>query len=231
MKVKFGIVVFPGSNCDYDSYRAAKNIFHSESEFLWHKERDLKESDVIILPGGFSYGDYVRTGSIARFSPIMEEVISFANKGGLVLGICNGFQILLEAGLLPGVMLKNESLKFISKDIYVKVENKTTPFSSAIKKDVLKIPIAHAEGNYFADEDTLQKLADENRIVCKYSSPGGEISPEFNPNGSKMNIAGIINEKKNVLGMMPHPERCSDKSLGNDDGAAIFESIIENVLN
>ncbi len=231
MKIKFGIVVFPGSNCDYDSYRVAKNIFHSDAEFLWHKERDIKGSDVIILPGGFSYGDYIRTGSIARFSPIMEEVINFANNGGIVLGICNGFQILLEANLLPGVMLKNQSLKFISKDIYVKVENKNTLFTSSIKKDVLKIPIAHAEGNYFAEENTLRKLEEENRIVFKYSSPDGIISEEFNPNGSKLNIAGIINKKGNVLGMMPHPERCSEKSLGNEDGAGIFQSIIENVLN
>ena len=231
MKIKFGIVVFPGSNCDYDSYRVAKNIFHSDAEFLWHKERDIKGSDVIILPGGFSYGDYIRTGSIARFSPIMEEVINFANNGGIVLGICNGFQILLEANLLPGVMLKNQSLKFISKDIYVKVENKNTLFTSSIKKDVLKIPIAHAEGNYFAEENTLRKLEEENRIVFKYSSPDGIISKEFNPNGSKLNIAGIINKKGNVLGMMPHPERCSEKSLGNEDGAGIFQSIIENVLN
>ncbi len=231
MKIKFGIVVFPGSNCDYDSYRVAKNIFRSDAEFLWHKERDIKGSDVIILPGGFSYGDYIRTGSIARFSPIMEEVIDFANKGGIVLGICNGFQILLEANLLPGVMLKNESLKFISKDVYVKVENKKTLFTSSIKKDVLKIPIAHAEGNYFAEEATLRQLEEENRIIFKYSSPNGIVSKEFNPNGSKLNIAGIINKKGNVLGMMPHPERCSEKSLGNEDGAGIFRSIIENVLN
>ncbi len=231
MKIKFGIVVFPGSNCDYDSYRVAKNIFRSDAEFLWHKERDIKGSDVIILPGGFSYGDYIRTGSIARFSPIMEEVIDFANKGGIVLGICNGFQILLEANLLPGVMLKNESLKFISKDVYVKVENKKTLFTSSIKKDVLKIPIAHAEGNYFAEETTLRQLEEENRIIFKYSSPDGIVSKEFNPNGSKLNIAGIINKKGNVLGMMPHPERCSEKSLGNEDGAGIFRSIIENVLN
>ncbi len=231
MKIKFGIVVFPGSNCDYDSYRVAKNIFRSDAEFLWHKERDIKGSDVIILPGGFSYGDYIRTGSIARFSPIMEEVIDFANKGGIVLGICNGFQILLEANLLPGVMLKNESLKFISKDIYVKVEDKNTLFTSSIKKDVLKIPIAHAEGNYFAEEATLRQLEEENRIIFKYSSPDGIVSQEFNPNGSKLNIAGIINKKGNVLGMMPHPERCSEKSLGNKDEAGIFRSIIENVLN
>ncbi len=229
MKIKFGIVQFPGSNCDFDSYRVAKEILLTDAEFLWHKERDLKKSDIIILPGGFSYGDYIRTGSIARFSPIMEEVIKFANNGGIVLGICNGFQILLEAGLLPGVMLKNESLKFISKDIHVRVENKNTIFTSEIKKEVLKIPIAHAEGNYFADDDVLKQLEDEGRIVFKYSSPEGKVAAEFNPNGSKLNIAGIINENGNVLGMMPHPERCSDNLLGNSDGLGIFSSILKNV--
>ena len=229
MKIKFGIVQFPGSNCDFDSYRVAKEILLTDAEFLWHKERDLKKSDIIILPGGFSYGDYIRTGSIARFSPIMEEVIKFANNGGIVLGICNGFQILLEAGLLPGVMLKNESLKFISKDIHVRVENKNTIFTSEIKKEVLKIPIAHAEGNYFADDDVLKQLEDEGRIVFKYSSPEGKVTEEFNPNGSKLNIAGIINENGNVLGMMPHPERCSDNLLGNSDGLGIFSSILKNV--
>ena len=229
MKIKFGIVQFPGSNCDFDSYRVAKEILLTDAEFLWHKERDLKKSDIIILPGGFSYGDYIRTGSIARFSPIMEEVIKFANNGGIVLGICNGFQILLEAGLLPGVMLKNESLKFISKDIHVRVENKNTIFTSEIKKEVLKIPIAHAEGNYFADDDVLKQLEDEGRIVFKYSSPEGKVTEEFNPNGSKLNIAGIINENGNVLGMMPHPERCSDNLLGNTDGLGIFSSMLKNV--
>jgi phosphoribosylformylglycinamidine synthase I len=229
MKIKFGIVQFPGSNCDFDSYRVAKEILSADAEFLWHKERDLKNSDVIILPGGFSYGDYIRTGSIARFSPIMEEVIKFANSGGIVLGICNGFQILLEAGLLPGVMLKNESLKFISKDAYVHVENRDSIFTSEIKKNVLKIPVAHAEGNYFAKDDVLKQLEGEGRILFKYSSPDGTVAEEFNPNGSKLNIAGIINEKGNVLGMMPHPERCSDNLLGNDDGLGIFSSILKNV--
>jgi len=229
MKIKFGIVRFPGSNCDFDSYRVAKEILSVDAEFLWHKERNLKNSDVIILPGGFSYGDYIRTGSIARFSPIMEEVIKFANIGGIVLGICNGFQILLEAGLLPGVMLKNKSLKFISKDVYVHVENKNTIFTSELKKDILKIPIAHAEGNYFADDEVLKRLEEEGRILFKYSSSDGTVAEEYNPNGSKSNIAGIINKNGNVLGMMPHPERCSDILLGNDDGLGIFLSILKNV--
>ncbi len=230
MKIKFGIVVFPGSNCDRDAFHVARNIFNQNAEMLWHKEADLKNSDVIILPGGFSYGDYVRSGAIAKVSPIMKEVVAFAKKGGIVLGICNGFQILLESGLLPGVMLKNKSLKFISKDIYVKVTNKQTLFTSEIEKDVLKIPIAHAEGNYFTDEKTLSELTENERIVFQYSSPHGIVNDKFNPNGSLLNIAGIINKEGNVLGMMPHPERCADEKLGNTDGAGIFKSIIKNLL-
>ncbi len=229
MKIKFGTVVFPGSNCDRDAYYVTKEIFGYESELLWHKEPDLKGSDVIILPGGFSYGDYIRSGAIAKVSPIMKEIVAFAKKGGIVLGICNGFQILLESGLLPGVMLKNKSLKFISKDVYVKVENKKTIFTSEIEKDVLKIPVAHAEGNYFADEKTLAELEENERIVFKYSSPEGETDEKYNPNGSLKNIAGIINAEGNVLGMMPHPERCADEKLGNTDGAGIFKSIIRNL--
>jgi phosphoribosylformylglycinamidine synthase len=229
MKVKFGIVVFPGSNCDHDAYYVAKKIIDEESIFLWHKENDLQGSDVIILPGGFSYGDYLRTGAIAKFSPIMNSVIDFANKGGIVIGICNGFQILLETGLLPGVMLKNESLKFICKDVYLKVENKNTVFTNKISEDVLKIPIAHGEGNYFADEKTLEELQENNQIVFKYSSPEGETTKEFNPNGSKLNIAGIVNKNGNVLGMMPHPERSSDSALHNTNGIGIFHSITETI--
>jgi len=230
MKLRFGIVVFPGSNCDHDAYYAVSKNLNHEAVFLWHKETDLQNSDIVILPGGFSYGDYLRTGSIARFSPIMNSVIEFAKKGGLVIGICNGFQILLEAGLLPGVMLKNKSLKFICKDVYLKVENKDTVFTSAVKKDVLKIPIAHAEGNYFADDRTLKSLEDNSQIVFKYSSPEGIISEEWNPNGSKLNIAGITNKSKNILGMMPHPERSCDGILGNTDGTFIFRSLEENLI-
>ncbi len=229
MKVKYGIVVFPGSNCDHDAYYVAKKIIGEDSVFLWHKENDLQGSDVIILPGGFSYGDYLRTGAIAKFSPIMDSVVKFAENGGIVLGICNGFQILLETGLLPGVMLKNESLKFICKDVYLKVENKNTIFTSNISDDVLKIPIAHGEGNYFADDKTLEELQENDQIVFKYSSPEGITEKEYNPNGSKLNIAGIVNKKGNVLGMMPHPERSSDSVLHKTDGIGIFHSITETI--
>ncbi len=229
MNTKFGVVVFPGSNCDHDAYYALKKILHSDVTFLWHKENDLQNSNIIILPGGFSYGDYLRCGAIARFSPIMNSVIDFANKGGLVIGICNGFQILLEAGLLPGVLLKNKSLQFICKDVYLSVENRDTIFTRDIEAGrILKLPIAHGEGNYFADKETLKSLTDNNQIVFKYSSADGEISGKYNPNGSSLNIAGIINKKGNVLGMMPHPERVADPVLGNVDGSIILNSIINN---
>lgn len=231
MKPKFGVVVFPGSNCDHDAYYAVKKVLGNEAEFLWHKDKDLQKSDVIILPGGFSYGDYLRTGSIARFSPIMDEVIKFANNGGIVIGICNGFQILLEAGLLPGVMIQNKSLKFICKDITLKVENKNTIFTNTIDKNLLTIPVAHGDGNYFADEETLKELEDNDQIVFRYSSSDGKISERFNPNGSVSNIAGIVNKENTILGMMPHPERCCDPVLGKTDGASIFKSVVNNILN
>jgi phosphoribosylformylglycinamidine synthase len=231
MKPKFGVVVFPGSNCDHDAYYAVKKVLGNEAEFLWHKDRNLEDSDVIILPGGFSYGDYLRTGSIARFSPIMDEVIKFANNGGIVIGICNGFQILLEAGLLPGVMIQNKSLKFICKDVTLKVENKNTIFTNTIDKNLLTIPVAHGDGNYFADEKTLKELEDNDQIVFRYSSSDGKISDEFNPNGSVSNIAGIVNKENTILGMMPHPERCCDPILGKTDGASIFKSVVNNILN
>ncbi|MAT57121.1 MAG: phosphoribosylformylglycinamidine synthase I [Ignavibacteriae bacterium] len=231
MKPKFGVVVFPGSNCDHDAYFAVKKILGYDAEFLWHKETDLKNSDVIILPGGFSYGDYLRTGSIARFSPIMNSVIDFANKGGYVIGICNGFQILLEAGLLPGAMQQNESLKFICEDVYLSVKNKDTVFTKSIDTEILKIPIAHGEGNYFADDDTLKELEDNEQIVFQYSSQDNNIDKKYNPNGSLLNIAGIVNKRKNVLGMMPHPERSCDPILRKTDGQKIFKSIAENIFN
>ncbi|MCF8242404.1 MAG: phosphoribosylformylglycinamidine synthase subunit PurQ [Melioribacteraceae bacterium] len=231
MKPKFGVVVFPGSNCDHDAYYAVKKVLGYDAEFLWHKDNDLMDSDIIILPGGFSYGDYLRTGSIARFSPIMNSVIDFANKGGTVIGICNGFQILLEAGLLPGVMLKNESLKFVCKDVYLKVNNKDSLFTNKIEKDLLEVPIAHGEGNYFADEDTLKMLEDNNQIAFKYSSINGDTDITINPNGSRQNIAGILNKNGNVLGMMPHPERACDPVLGKTDGELIIKSIVENFIN
>ncbi|MBN1638156.1 MAG: phosphoribosylformylglycinamidine synthase subunit PurQ [Ignavibacteriales bacterium] len=227
--MKFGVVVFPGSNCDHDAFYVAKKILAKDAEFLWHKDTDLKNSDVVILPGGFSYGDYLRTGAIARFSPIMEKVIEFAEKGGIVIGICNGFQILLEANLLPGVMLMNKNLKFICKDVFLSVENSNTIFTSEINKKVVKIPIAHAEGNYFAEDSILDDLVKNNQIVFKYCSSKCEVSEKFNPNGSLMNIAGIINKNGNVLGMMPHPERCCDLVLGKTDGLMLFKSVIKNL--
>ncbi len=232
MNPKFGVVVFPGSNCDHDAYYSLKKILNVETSFLWHKDTDLKNSDVIILPGGFSYGDYLRTGAIARFSPIMDKVINFAEKGGFVIGICNGFQILLEAGLLPGVMLKNKSLQFVSKDVYLSVCNDNTIFTKGIVGNkIIKVPVAHGDGNYFADEETLNSLIENNQVVFRYSSEAGEISELFNPNGSLENIAGIINRKGNILGMMPHPERSCDPVLGKTDGALIFKSIINNGFN
>ena len=229
MKPKFGVVVFPGSNCDHDAYYVIKKIFKCDVDFLWHKESDLQNSDVIILPGGFSYGDYLRSGSIARFSPIMNSVIEFAKKGGKVLGICNGFQILLEAELLPGVMLKNKSLQFVCKDVYLKTENYNTVFTNNISENkILKIPIAHGEGNYFADKETIEKLEINKQMLFKYSSSDGNVTDDENPNGSILNIAGITNEKGNILGMMPHPERCCDPLLGKTDGKKIFNSIINS---
>ena len=231
MKIKFGVVVFPGSNCDHDAYYSVKKVLNYDAEFLWHKTTDLKNSDVIILPGGFSYGDYLRTGSIARFSPIMEKVIDFAENGGKVIGICNGFQVLLEAALLPGVMLKNQSIKFVCKDVYLKVENKDTIFTKEVDKSILKIPVAHGDGNYYTDEETLKSLIEYNQIVFRYCDVNGNVDIKHNPNGSLDNIAGIVNRKGNILGMMPHPERCCDPVLKKTDGASIFKSIAQSFLN
>jgi phosphoribosylformylglycinamidine synthase subunit PurQ / glutaminase len=222
---KFGVVVFPGSNCDHDAYYSLKKILGYDAAFLWHKDTDIKNCDAVILPGGFSYGDYLRTGAVAKFSPIMKAVTEFAQSGGIVIGICNGFQILLEAGLLPGVMLRNKSLKFVCKDIWLNVVNKETPFTTGIEKDVLRIPVAHGEGNYFADDETLKTLIKNNQIVFRYSSENGSITEEDNFNGSTYNIAGIINTQGNILGMMPHPERCCDPVLSKTDGTYIFKSI------
>ena len=233
MNLKFGVVVFPGSNCDHDAYYSLRKVLNYDVEFLWHKDTDLKQSSVILLPGGFSYGDYLRTGAIARFSPIMNSVISFANKGGIVIGICNGFQILLEAGLLPGVMIRNNSLKFACKDVYLKTENRETIFSAEISEatKALKIPIAHGEGNYFADADLLNELETYRQILFRYSDKDGNVSDENNPNGSQLNIAGIVNKNGNVMGMMPHPERACDPTLGRTDGQQIFRSIANYILN
>lgn len=232
IKPKFGVVVFPGSNCDHDAFYALHKILEYDVNFLWHKDTDLKESDVIILPGGFSYGDYLRTGAIARFSPIMNSVIDFAKKGGYVIGICNGFQILLEAGVLPGALLQNISLKFICKDVYLSVENYENNFTKGIKdKFILNLSIAHGDGNYFADENTLKELEDNSQIIFRYSSKDGNVSNEFNPNGSLKNIAGIINKNGNVLGMMPHPERSCNPILAKTDGSLIFNALVNNIYN
>ena len=231
MKPKFGVVVFPGSNCDHDAYYAVKKVLGYEAEFLWHKEKDLKGSDVIILPGGFSYGDYLRTGSIARFSPIMDSVYSFAENGGVVIGICNGFQILLEIGLLPGVMIQNESLKFVCKDSYLAVQTTDSIFTKDIGPNVIKIPIKHGEGNYYTDDSTLKSLVENEQILFKYCTREGKIEPEANPNGALLNIAGIMNKRKNVMGMMPHPENACDPILSKTDGALIFKSVAKNIFN
>lgn len=232
--MKFGVVVFPGSNCDRDMYHVVKEIMGCEARYIWHKETDLSEfttDDCIILPGGFSYGDYLRTGAIARFSPVMEAVIQFANSGGKVLGVCNGFQILCESHLLPGALLRNESMKYECKNIYLKPQTDKTLLTCKIDEDaVLKIPIAHGEGRYYCDDKTLQSLYDNDQVLFKYCDADGEITDEANPNGSLDNIAGICNAQKNVFGMMPHPERASEKALLNTDGKILFESLISKVL-
>lgn len=226
--MKFGVVVFPGSNCDQDCFYAVKDVLKEKVEYIWHKKENLHNCGCVIIPGGFSYGDYLRTGAVASFSPIMKAVVDFAQAGGLVIGICNGFQILLETGLLPGAMLRNKSLRFICKYIYIKTENNQTPFSNLLKDgQVLKIPIAHNEGNYYADEDTLRELKKNNQIVFRYCSPEGNVDDSFNPNGALENIAGIVNKKGNVFGMMPHPERSAAELLGSQDGLFIFKSIIK----
>ncbi len=226
--MKFGVIIFPGSNCDYDAYMVIKDVIKREVEFLWHQDSSLSNCDCVILPGGFSYGDYLRTGAIARFSSIMKKVVDFAREGGLVVGICNGFQILLETGLLPGAMLRNTSLRFICRYVHIEVENQNTPFTSLCgKAQVLKIPIAHTDGNYFISDEGLERLKQNQQIVFRYCDENGKITKEANPNGSLYNIAGICNERRNVLGMMPHPERASEKVLGSEDGALLFRSITD----
>ncbi|HRD02270.1 MAG TPA: phosphoribosylformylglycinamidine synthase subunit PurQ [Candidatus Saccharicenans sp.] len=226
--MKFGVVVFPGSNCDFDTFHVLQNVMRQETVFLWHKDSDLQNVDCVILPGGFSCGDYLRSGAFARFSPIMAEVQKFAAAGGLVLGICNGFQILLEAGLLPGAMLRNKNLKFICQHVYIKIDNNKTPFSQAGKKNqVLSIPIAHFDGNYYAPPEMLAELERKKQIVFRYCDENGQLTEEANVNGSLHHIAGVVNEQGNVLGMMPHPERASEKILGSADGQVIFQSIID----
>ncbi len=226
--MNIGVVVFPGSNCDHDCVHVLGDVLGQTVRSIWHKETALDGLDAVVLPGGFSYGDYLRTGAIARFSPVMGAVQKFAASGGLVLGICNGFQILLEAGLLPGAMLRNKSLTFICQDVFVRVENAATAFTSRNESgQVLKIPIAHADGNYYTDEVTLSQLQANAQIVFRYCTPDGQNTKEANPNGSLNSIAGIINARGNVLGMMPHPERCAEEVLGNEDGRLLFLSMLD----
>ena len=224
--MKFGIVILPGSNCDHDAEHVTRNVVGADVELLWHKETDVKGADCIIVPGGFSYGDYLRCGAIAKFAPIMTAVKKHADAGGLVIGICNGFQILTEAGLLPGALMRNEHLRFVCRDVNLRTETTSTPFTSQLAVgEILKVPVAHGEGNYFADDATLDELERNDQIVFRYCDDEGRITRESNPNGASRNIAGICNRSRNVLGMMPHPERCSESILGNTDGLKIFRSI------
>jgi phosphoribosylformylglycinamidine synthase len=227
--MKFGVITFPGSNCDHDAFWAFKEVFGQPATMLWHDSHDLENCDVVIVPGGFAYGDYLRTGAIAKFSPIMESVCKFAAGGGIVMGICNGFQIVCESGLLPGVLMRNQGLKYICKPVDIRVETTDTPFTHSLKQgEVLQIPIGHMEGNYFCDEATLNELNREGRVVFRYCSKKGEISAEANPNGSIENIAGICSEGRNVLGMMPHPERASEPVLAMTDGVRILKALVES---
>jgi phosphoribosylformylglycinamidine synthase len=225
--MKFAIVVFPGSNCDHDAYHAARHVLGQQAEYIWHKDQSLKGADVVILPGGFSHGDYLRTGAIARFSPIMASVIRFAGEGGPVLGICNGFQVLLEAGLLPGAMLRNRDLKFHCEHVHVRVEQTDTPFTALCRPgQVLRIPIAHGEGNYYADPEVVAELEASRRVIFRYTDPDGRVTDEANPNGSLRGIAGLSNEARNVVGLMPHPERACELAVGSADGLVILESVV-----
>jgi len=230
--MKFGVIIFPGSNCDHDAYWVISQVPRQPVTFLWHDSPDLQGCDAIVVPGGFAYGDYLRTGAIAKFSPVMESVRKFAAEGGLVLGICNGFQILCEAGLLPGALMRNAGLKYVCKPVHIRVESTNTPYTQLLTKgEVLEIPIGHMEGNYFCDERTLAELKDQDRIVFRYTTPAGEVTPEANPNGSLENIAGICSQRRNVLGMMPHPERASEPELGMTDGAKVFQSLVEAAVS
>jgi phosphoribosylformylglycinamidine synthase len=226
--MKFAIIVFPGSNCDQDAYHAAKGVLGQDAEYIWHKDTTLHNADVVILPGGFAHGDYLRTGAMARFSPVMRAVEAFARQGGPVLGVCNGFQILLEAGLLPGAMLRNRGLKFRCEHVHVRVEQTDTPFTSRCRKgQVLRLPIAHGEGNYFAAPDVVERLERQRQIVFRYTTAEGEATESANPNGSIASIAGLCNQARNVVGLMPHPERACEPALGSGDGLVMFESVVE----
>lgn len=224
--MKFGVLVFPGSNCDHDAYHAVSKYVGQPVDFIWHRSTDLSGYDAVIVPGGFSYGDYLRAGALARFSPVMQSVKKFAAEGKFVFGICNGFQILCEAGLLPGALMRNSGLHFVCKHVNIRVENNNTPYTSEIAADkVLSIPIAHAEGNYVCDDETFSQLEENGQIIFRYCSGAGEITDEANPNGARSNIAGICNQDRNVLGMMPHPERACEELLGSTDGRGIFSSL------
>ena len=228
--MRVGVVIFPGSNCDYDTYYVFKDVLKVDVSFIWHTDSDLRGYDAVILPGGFSYGDYLRAGAIARFSPVMREIVRFAKRGNPVMGICNGFQILLEAELLPGALIPNNGMRFRCEDVYVRVVNSDSIFTRGLDKGrVLKMPIAHYSGNYYADEGTIKSLEDNEQIVFQYCNSAGEVLPEANPNGSILNIAGIVNREGNILGMMPHPERASEKVLGSEDGVEIFKSLMGKV--
>ena len=227
---KIGVVVFPGSNCDHDALHAIHEILHIPAESIWHQSQDLSGFDAVILPGGFSYGDYLRTGAIARFSPVMNAIARFARSGGLVLGICNGFQILCEAGLLPGALMRNQGLRFICRHVHIRVETTATPFTSAAPQgQVLRLPIAHAEGSYVCDPDTLAELRNNDQIVFRYCAPDGRLDPAANPNGSLEAIAGICNRERNVMGMMPHPERAVEAALGSTDGLFVLHSLVQSL--
>jgi phosphoribosylformylglycinamidine synthase subunit PurQ / glutaminase len=229
--MKFGVVVFPGSNCDHDAFYAIGNVLHKPVEFIWHQSEDLANCDAVILPGGFAHGDYLRTGAIARFSPVMKAVEKFAKSGGMVLGICNGFQILLEAGLLPGAMMRNSGLRYICRHVHIRVEQTDTPFTNAAKQgQILKIPIAHNEGNYTLDEAALLELERNRQVMFRYTTPDGSNDAAGNPNGSMANIAGVCNRERNVAGLMPHPERVVESALGSSDGLVIFRSMVEALV-
>ena len=227
--MKFGVLVFPGSNCDHDTYNVIYALAKQPVTFLWHASEDLEGCDAILVPGGFAYGDYLRTGAIAKFAPIMQSVTKFANNGGLVLGICNGFQILCESGLLPGALMRNAGQRYICKQLHLRTETANSPFTHGLEKDrVLQMPIGHMEGNYFCEADTLATLKAPDRIAFRYSTPAGEITAAANPNGSLENIAGVLSEGRNVLGMMPHPDRSSESLLGSADGLLLFKSMVES---
>ena len=226
--MKFAVVVFPGSNCDEDAYHATTTVLGQQAEYVWHKETALRGADAVILPGGFAHGDYLRTGAMARFSPIMRAVETFAARGGPVLGICNGFQVLLEAGLLPGAMLRNRDLQFHCEHVHIRVEQTDTPFTLACRRgQVLRIPVAHGEGNYFAEPDVIARLQANRQVVFRYADPAGRVTDGSNPNGSAAAIAGLCSEARNVVGLMPHPERACELALGSADGLVIFESVMQ----